>query len=404
MRDRRRFKLGLTGRVGLFAVAAISVVVLSACASSTPTSSDPAASPGASSAAAATSPAASAGVTEARAAVAAAFKGSFTAPPTTGPKAVRGKTVWTVSVGDSGGAGFITHAQQAAGKILGWTVHSCDGAYDPTKILSCMNQAVAARPDGIFVNSIDCSQIEAPLEAAKAAHIPVVMSFAVDCNQNVPAPDGPALATDTIPSTLYPTVPDYWTGIGTLEAQYLVAETNGDAKVINFVYDSNSGGYLVQKAIQQVFAKECAKCAIYNVPIALTQVDVQDITSLFQSARLRYPDANAFQAFSQTFFELGVDQQLKIRNGLVTVTSGGGDVNTGPELAGGTVDAMVGYDQAWFGYAAADTMNRIFAGQPAVPEGIGLQLLEKGPTAPKAAYAAPVDYPALYKELWTTGS
>jgi ribose transport system substrate-binding protein len=58
----------------------------------------------------------------------------------------------------------------------------------------------------------------------------------------------------------------------------------------------------------------------------------------------------------------------------------------------------------WFAWAAADTLNRVFAGgSPASfpNEGTGWQYVDKDTNLPSGeTYEPPVDYKAAYEKIW----
>jgi ribose transport system substrate-binding protein len=325
-------------------------------------------------------------------------------PPSTGPAAVRGKTVWIVSCAQTTDCAIVAGAVQNAGRTLGWHTKVCDGALDVNNAyVTCIDQAIAAKADGIITVAIDCGPIRSALAAAKAARIPVVNAEGFDCNQSIPVA-GPALFTaDVIPSTAYPTQTAYESAIGTLEADWLIAQTHGDAKVISMDFDGNTGGIVADRAFDARLAS-CPGCQLYRVPVALQQVDPTDITSLFQAAALKYPQANSVQAFTAALFLLGLAQRIKESpRHFLSVTSGTGTTTMNLIRQDGGLSASVGSDFVWIGYASADTLNRVFAGSPPVPEGLGLQLVDATHNLPASgAYQlSSVNYVAAYDKIWS---
>jgi ribose transport system substrate-binding protein len=61
---------------------------------------------------------------------------------------------------------------------------------------------------------------------------------------------------------------------------------------------------------------------------------------------------------------------------------------------------MAPYD--WEGWAAVDTMNRVFHGQRAVPNGIGLALWDRDHNMPPSGgrVTPPVDHRSGYLKAW----
>jgi ribose transport system substrate-binding protein len=382
----------------LAVVAAVAAVLsMAACSSSGSASS---ANGGTAASASAGSPAA---VTAADAAVAALKAGTYTQPPATGPRAVRGKTVWIVSCGQTTDCAIEAQAIANAGQTLGWTTRVCDGKEDQDNAYgTCVEQAVSARASGIITLSVDCSVIKSALLEAKAAKIPVVNNMGFDCNETSPTSGPPLFTAEVQPSATVKTTTQWNLALGQAEAQWLISNGNGKAKVINLAFNGNSSGIVANQGIDSTLAK-CSGCSLYLVPETLQQVNPQDITSQLQSALLRHPDANSAVCFVGAQFELGGAQALKTSGRkIAAVTSG-----SGPQLMdlvrSNLLTAVIATDYVWDGYASADTLNRVFAGAPIVPEGLGLQLVYPGHGVPATgSYQFPgINYRADYEKVWT---
>lgn len=95
--------------------------------------------------------------------------------PTSGPKAVAGRTIVYVA-GDlrNGGIQGVADGVKEAGARIGWTVRVLDGQGSVSGIQSAFGQAVALRPDGIVVGGYDAVQNAASLAQAAAAGIRLV--------------------------------------------------------------------------------------------------------------------------------------------------------------------------------------------------------------------------------------
>lgn len=329
--------------------------------------------------------------------------GTYQAPPTTGPRAVKGKTVWVVSCGQTTDCAIEAQGVVDASHILGWNTRVCDGQNDENNAYStCVEQAVSAHASGIITLSIDCSVIKSALLAAKAAHIPVVNDLGFDCSEDTP-PSGPSLfAAEVQQSAKAKTTREWQVVLAQAEAQWLIANSGGKAKVVSLAFNGNTSGVVADQTIASTIAK-CSGCSYYSVPLTLQQVNPQDITSLLQSALLRHPDANSAVAFVAALFELDGAQALKSSGRKITsVTSGSGEQLMGM-VQSGLVTAVVATDFVWQGYAAADTLNRVFAGAPPVPEGLGQQLIYPGHGLPASGsyQFAGINYRADYQKLWT---
>jgi ribose transport system substrate-binding protein len=345
-------------------------------------------------------------LTQVQAYLAQFYQGTGGSLPTTGPKAVRGKDVWVVSCGQATSCATGTAGVVTAGKALGWTTHVCDGASDVNNaFVTCLNQAIAAKASGIITNAIDCADIKQPLITAKADKIPVVNMAGFDCNQNLPQSAGPPLfAASVIPSAAYPTLEAFAAAAAKAQAYWLINATDGKAKVLNYDLTDITYGVVAQQATEAAFA-QCSGCTVYNIPFTLQQYNPQDLKTLFQSAYLKHPDANTVDALSTSVFLSGVAEAIKATGKpLLSATQGTEAAAFDLVRSNGGISAIVGEDNAQAGWAAADTLNRLFAGQPPVPEGEGYQLVDATHNLPASgAYQTNVNYAAAYEKIWSGG-
>ena len=65
-------------------------------------------------------------------------------------------------------------------------------------------------------------------------------------------------------------------------------------------------------------------------------------------------------------------------------------------------DAVTPFDSNWLAWGAVDTVIRLLDHQPAVYEGMGVQVVDRTHNLPAAGqqYNSPVNYQALYKKAW----
>jgi ribose transport system substrate-binding protein len=346
------------------------------------------------------------GLAKVQADLATFYQGTAATPPASGPKAQTGKSVWVISCGQQTSCAVGTAGAVQAGKALGWKTHICDGASDANNaFVVCMNQAIAAKANGIITVAIDCAPLKQPLTIAKQQHIPVVNMDGFDCDKNLPAPAGPSLfAASVIPSQAYPTLEDIAAAAATAQADALIAAANGQAKVINFDLTDITFGLIAEQATKAAFAA-CSGCVLYDVPFTLQQYTPQALTGLFQAAYLKHPDANGVDALSTSVFLAGVSAAIKA-TGKPLFAAAHGSESAAFDLVrnGGGLTSIVGQDTTASGWSAADTLNRLFAGQPAVPEVESLQLVDMTHNLPTSGgYVDPSDYQSAFKKVWSGG-
>ncbi|MEW2915995.1 substrate-binding domain-containing protein [Ruegeria sp. ANG10] len=95
--------------------------------------------------------------------------------PTSGPKAVEGKSIVVVA-GDlkNGGILGVTNGVEEAVGTIGWDVRVLDGAGSIQGRTGAIGQALALQPDGIIINGFDAIEQQAALEGVVNAGIPMV--------------------------------------------------------------------------------------------------------------------------------------------------------------------------------------------------------------------------------------
>jgi ribose transport system substrate-binding protein len=234
------------------------------------------------------------------------YKGHILPPPSTSPKAVKGKNVWYISCGPQFEAcvddqsGFL-----AAAKVLGWHVTVFNGQVLPTVASQGIREAIAAHASAITTLAYDCATIESALKEARAAHIPVIGSAGSDCTVQ----GGPSLFTSQDKYYTAASLGDYLYDWSVLKAEYIIAKTKGQAKVIDLHEVSSSA----QEDAHAGFLKEMATChtckIVANVPFDFAHVT--DVQQKVSAALLANPGANAINVPADTLIPTFVGPAVK---------------------------------------------------------------------------------------------
>src|SRR4051794_16740604 len=112
------------------------------------------------------------------------YKGTMTAPSDASRPAVKGKSIWIISGGQSSESSSVpVNAAADAARKIGWKVHIYDTQLNPANAPIGVSQAIAANADGIIADG-DCALARSPLEQAKAKNIVVVPIYGYDCNDS----------------------------------------------------------------------------------------------------------------------------------------------------------------------------------------------------------------------------
>ncbi|MFM9694376.1 substrate-binding domain-containing protein [Streptomyces europaeiscabiei] len=197
--------------------------------------------------------------------------------PTTGPRAVTGRTIVYVAqtMTNPGVAGAAEGVREAA-RVIGWNVRVIDGGGTPAGIQAAMSEAVTLRPSGIVIGGFDPEATSQQLARAEQAGITLVGWHAVAA----PGPSGrPALFTNVTTQ-----VED----VARISAQWIISTSDGDAGAVIFT----DASIPFAKNKSDLIRKELATCAgvkllsYVNIPISdassRTPREVSSLLSRFQ--------------------------------------------------------------------------------------------------------------------------
>jgi ribose transport system substrate-binding protein len=328
-------------------------------------------------------------------------------PPTAGPPVAKNKTVWWMGCGNSVPAcKLLSDSGAAAAKLLGWNFHVADGNLNQNGgYATAIRTALAAHPDALVIQGMDCAQVEQPLEEAKAEGVPVVGVQSIDCPAEKPG------APSLIPiHMLYaknaPTLQEYYNSFGVNAAKYLIAATGGKAQVIA---NLGKGGFYTY--MDQGFLSTMATCAGCKIVDDVQWADADTAPNgpwiqAFTAALAKNPTANGvFIPFDSLMTTSGGLQAIK-DSGLKPIVVGGN--GNDPQVIQALRDSQVtaitaAQDFRWLSYGAMDELNRYFNHQPSVPEGIGPTVIDANHgllAAPGQAYTSPINWLADYEKLW----
>jgi ribose transport system substrate-binding protein len=335
------------------------------------------------------------------------YKGTFTAPPATGPKAVKGQDVWVISCGQvAASCSAPADAAMAAGQAAGWKMHLFDAKLNPANYTTGIDQAIADHANGIVTVAVDCDLARAPLLQAKAAGIKTVGIVSFDCNDPLHNTGSPVYST-FIKYNGEPTAGLAFQQWQALKAAWLIVKTNGEAKVIA----TEEPGFLISLHQEAGFVNEmkvCTTCSVLDtVVVSPTDLEGTGAEQKMQSAVLAHPTANGVVVTTDSFFAQFVNAALN-STGYSKLNVVGGEC-IGPEAtaairAGGPEQACVGLSSQWEGWGAVDELNRQFADPGSAPadEGIGFQIVDKTHNLPASgAYNIPVNFIAAYEKVWS---
>jgi ribose transport system substrate-binding protein len=340
---------------------------------------------------------------DAMTAVDAAFAGTSTQPPTTAPAPATGKTVWVLSAFQQvANLAYLTDSTVEAARSLGWDTQVCDGQNNTDGAWAkCVRQAVAAGASAIVLESIDCAPVAQALAEAKAAGVLIASLTSFDCDDPTQG-GGQKMFDVSVPFVGGTTTAQSYQSSGQLRADWVIAQTQGAAKVVHVEFRGVAFGEYLADAFNQRMG-ECSGCEIVGT-VVITPADVPTIRQKFETAMLQHPEANAVAVDVDFMLPAGIQQALTT-SGATDLTVAGGECSVdsvGYLHTGGGIQMCVGQSLGWLAYAGVDGLVRAFAGQPAVDSGLGEQLVDADRNLPDQGgqYTGPFDYAAAYTKAW----
>jgi ribose transport system substrate-binding protein len=333
------------------------------------------------------------------------FKGTNTTPDTTSRTPSPGKKVVVISGGQSAlSASVPSDAAVEAAKAIGWDVSLYDQKLDPTNATALIRQALAAGADGIVLDATDCPFAKQALQEAKAKNVKVVPIYAFDCDDPIFGSGGEPLFSGIINYGKKAADIDAFTkSYGADQAAAIIAATDGKAQVVLF----NDSEFTVLRYTAMGFKEEMAKCGTCKI---VAEVDFKaaelgpTLQQKAQSILLQHPEANAVKIPYTAAALLGISPAVVAsgRKDKLYVMGGEGFA---PELdlirgdKGLNAVNIVASD--WTGWAAIDTLNSLFLGQPPADSGLGWQLADKDHNLPASGPFVPaIDFKAAYRKAW----
>src|SRR5262249_45625697 len=239
---------------------------------------------------------------------------------------------------------------------LGWKSTTIDGRGTADGIRAALQQAIALRPNGIVLASVDAQSNVGLLKEATDAGIKLVGIHSV-------AGPGPAPNVFLFTNITYDPV-----GQATLAADYAIADSHGKAQMI-VVTDTQYAIARAKADAAQATIKACAGCKMLDYVSTPVGAANQNMPGLFTSWIQKYPDPFYVYTVSDAgFFDPGVPA---LRTGgvppsgrIALIGSDGSPaayqrIRTG-EYEIGTIPEPAGLQ----GWQAVDELNRAFNGAP----------------------------------------
>jgi ribose transport system substrate-binding protein len=174
--------------------------------------------------------------------------------PTTGPKSPGKKLVIYVSADQkNGGASGVGDGAQEAAKAMGWDFRILDGQGSVPARSSALTQAIALKPDGIILGTVDAAEQAPIVEQAVAAGIKVVGWHAGPGPGKIDAVPGVFTNITTDPNE-----------VAKASGLYAVVDSGGTAGVILFT-DSIYAIATAKTNAEKAAVEGCKGCKVLSI-------------------------------------------------------------------------------------------------------------------------------------------
>jgi ribose transport system substrate-binding protein len=325
--------------------------------------------------------------------------------PKSTPRWRRGEKIWIISCDQTlVGCSLPAQSTQQAAKFVGWKVTIFDGKSNPALYAQGINQAIAADAHAIVLDSTDCNFVKAPLEQARRAHIVIFGYDVVDCS-DPGAGGGRRMLDFTALPKGYKTYPQFIRDWGRMKADYLIAKTNGHAKVIT----SSERDILSIDYEGQAIRSELAKCfgckIVANVDFTLADYANDGVFKKFQTALTEHPEANATAALYDNEVLGAIAPALQAAGRVHNFIVAGGEgypANLQLMRAERGETAAFAIDITDVGYTIVDNLIRLFAHKKTVDEAVAVLLVDKQHNLSRIGkyYNGFFPYAKYYTTLW----
>ncbi|CAN5364780.1 hypothetical protein BH09ACT10_BH09ACT10_25400 [soil metagenome] len=376
---------------------AVGVLVASAALSGCASSSAPEAASGSSSDAEAAAASATANMEK-------WYAGTDRELPTASPTPVKNANVWIISCGQTAeGCASGARGAMDAGKALGWKMTLVDGKFTPQVWNAGIRQAIADKADAVLLDIVDCGPVKASLDEARKAGVKIYGAYSFDCTDDS-ASEKPRFDAEVNYGNDFPTFGEYIQGYGASMADYIIAQTDGKAKTIEFTHNELKVVKYIVKGFDARLAdcKSCETLAVQDITLADLGTTLQQKAATLLS---RFPQANAVFGMYDSAISLGIGAAVMASNrhdDLVVTGGEGFAANAGLIRDNKGQNFFAGSPSTWTGWASVDGINRMLAGEDQVDAGIGFRSADKDHNLPatNVSYDGTKDYKSNYLKIW----
>jgi ribose transport system substrate-binding protein len=292
----------------------------------------------------------------------------------------------------------IYDAMKDAGSQAGIEVTQFDGKGQVSEFNRGIETAIAQKYDAITLLAIPSDLVSGAIADAKKAGIPVIQVQEHD--------PGSPLADGVVGQVTF-----CYSCAGKLIADFVIADSGGDAKGTIFISKDVSNGTDEEKGMRDEFAELCPDCEFesQNVPVAEWN---SKLSTLTRSTLTSKPDTNYLLALydGMTIPMIPAVAQAGKADSVKIVSFNATPAVMQEMAKGNVVAADVGGANVWFGWGLADQVLRVLSGEDAVEdENIPLRMFTPENmdsidlSKDESTWYGSADFEGEYKKLWGLG-
>lgn len=253
--------------------------------------------------------------------------------------------------------GTMEAAQQA-----GWKAQLLDGKGDVSEWNRILGEAIGQHVDAVISIAASPEVMKPQMAAAKAANIPVIDVLTAD------------KASELVPGTFAHVSISFYQS-GQLQADYVIAKSNGKANVLVFGDNEFPAEVTRVQGIRDEFSKLCPAC---KVTVQDTQVGQLGTTLGSTAQTLLRKDPTIDWVLptydAQALYIVPAIKQANLQSKVKVVGSDAVPSNLDWVAKNDVQVADVGEPDVWTGWAAVDEMARAMLGMQPVDESIPLRM------------------------------
>jgi ribose transport system substrate-binding protein len=318
--------------------------------------------------------------------------------PTIGPKALPNKLVVYVAQDmRNGGVLGVSQGVQGAARAIGWSLKIIDGVGSVAGRIAAINQAVALKPDGIILGSVDAQEEAKAIRGAAQQGIKIVGWHSTASSG--PVQDPPIFTNVTTDAT----------SVAKVAAAYALQTTKCGAGAVIFWQSGDAIGIKKAETMRDVI-QSCPGCKLLdyvNTPLADTAARMpQNTTSLLLRFGKGWTTGLGINDLYFDFASPALRSAGIPRSGPPTfISAGDGSVSAFNRVRAG--DYQIGtvaepLNEA--GWQLVDELNRAFAGQPPSGYVAPVHLVTKDNIqydgGPNNLYDPDNNYRSHYQAIW----